>query len=67
MKQVFVIEYPDEMGKGWMNCWNLMTCLTNTCPNTDFKVTDVTCNSIENLYYRTAYSSKKAEEFYEKK
>lgn len=42
MKRTFEIEFPDDLGPLWMNKSNLLTCLTNTCPNTIFTVKDVT-------------------------
>ncbi len=46
MKNTFVIEWPDDHGEGWMNVWNLITVLQNSCPNTPFTVSDVgSCKS----------------------
>lgn len=42
MTRRFEIEFPDELGAGWMNRDNLLICLTETCQNTRFTVTDIT-------------------------
>lgn len=41
-KRTFKIEWPDDHGPLWMNKSNLLLCLTGTCKNTQFTVTDVT-------------------------
>lgn len=42
MKRIFEIEFDDNYGDFWMNKYNLLTCLTNTCINTKFTVRDLT-------------------------
>ena len=42
MKRIFSIEFPDESGDLWMNKDNLLACLRAYCPNTEFKVEDLT-------------------------
>ncbi len=39
MKATFQIEWPDDLGESWMNIWNVLSCLTTSCPNTRFTVT----------------------------
>uniref|UniRef100_A0A6H2A5N1 Uncharacterized protein n=1 Tax=viral metagenome TaxID=1070528 RepID=A0A6H2A5N1_9ZZZZ len=41
MKAIFEIEWPDDYGPSWMNVWNLLLCLKNTCPNTYFKISQL--------------------------
>jgi len=42
ISRTFEVEFPADCGPMWMNKDNLMICLTETCPNTSFIVTDVT-------------------------
>lgn len=42
MKRAFTIEWPDESGPMWMNVDNLLLCLNAYCPNTEFRVEDIT-------------------------
>jgi len=46
MRRVFEIEWPDDCGPLWMNTSNLLTCLTEYCRNTKFRVRDVTCDRV---------------------
>lgn len=47
MKRVFEIEWPNDHGEMWMNEDNLLYCLQQTCPNTQFTVKDVTEKSFK--------------------
>ena len=42
MKRVFVITYADDLGEMWLNKDNLLSCLQQRCPNTDFRIVDMT-------------------------
>jgi len=42
MLRKFSIEWPDHLGPLWMNTDDLLTCITETCRNTRFNVTDIT-------------------------
>jgi hypothetical protein len=46
-ERTFVIEW-DEDDPAWMNTGNLLICLTETCPNTKWTVTDVTGDRLMN-------------------
>lgn len=40
MHKTFTIEWPDDLGEGWMNVWSLTQVLIDACPNTEFSVSD---------------------------
>jgi hypothetical protein len=45
MKGIFEIEWPDDYGPGWMNQWNLETCLRTKefiGPKVEISVKDIT-------------------------
>jgi len=52
MKRIFVIEYPDDLGPFWMNKDNLLLCLNAYCPNTKFKISDITDKVSDTAYFK---------------
>lgn len=52
-KRTFEIEWPDDCGPLWMNRDNLLICLTETCPNTEFTVRDTTGDGASDARPRT--------------
>lgn len=62
MIKIFSIEFPDELGETWMNKDNLLVCLKKTCPNTEFKVKDLTTKAAKSKINKEGIVKKEQKE-----